>query len=54
MNIKVAAFTVTQNLNYTNEEDKSDSTQIQSSGLVAHENSTFKNLTLAVSGPFMA
>ena len=29
------------------------STQIQSSGLVAHENSTFRNLALAVSGPFM-
>ena len=28
--------------------------QIQSSGLVAHENSTFRNLALAVSGPFMA
>ena len=32
---------------------ESDSTQIQSSGLVAHENSTFRNLALAVSGPFM-
>ena len=30
------------------------STQIQSSGLVAHEKSTFRNLALAVSGPFMA
>ena len=30
------------------------STQLQSSGLVAHENSTFRNLVLAVSGPFMA
>ena len=30
------------------------STQKQSSGLVAYENSTFRNLTLAVSGPFMA
>ena len=30
------------------------STQLQSSGLVAHENSTFRNLALAVSGPFMA
>ena len=30
------------------------STQIQSSGLVAHENSTFRNLALAMSGPFMA
>ena len=30
------------------------STQKQSSGLVAHENSTFRNLALAVSGPFMA
>ena len=30
------------------------STQIQSSGLVAHENSTFRNLALAVSGSFMA
>ena len=30
------------------------STQLQSSDLVAHENSTFKNLALAVSGPFMA
>ena len=29
-------------------------TQLQSSGLVAHENSTFRNLALAVSGPFMA
>ena len=29
------------------------STQLQSSGLVAHENSTFRNLALAVSGPFM-
>ena len=27
------------------------STQLQSSGLVAHENSTFRNLALAVSGP---
>ena len=26
----------------------------QSFGLVAHENSTFRNLALAVSGPFMA
>ena len=30
------------------------STQLHSSGLVAHENSTFRNLALAVSGPFMA
>ena len=30
------------------------STQLQSSGLVAHENSTFRNLALAVSGSFMA
>ena len=30
------------------------STQLKSSGLVAHENSTFRNLALAVSGPFMA
>ena len=30
------------------------STQLQSSGLVAHENSTFRNLALAVSGPLMA
>ena len=30
------------------------STQLQTSGLVAHENSTFRNLALAVSGPFMA
>ena len=30
------------------------STQLQSSGLVAYENSTFRNLALAVSGPFMA
>ena len=30
------------------------STQLQSSGLVAHENSTFRNLALAVFGPFMA
>ena len=30
------------------------STQLQSSGLVAHENSTFRNYALAVSGPFMA
>ena len=30
------------------------STQLQSSGLVAHENSTFRNLALAISGPFMA
>ena len=30
------------------------SSQLQSSGLVAHENSTFRNLALAVSGPFMA
>ena len=30
------------------------STQLESSGLVAHENSTFRNLALAVSGPFMA
>ena len=30
------------------------STQLQSSGLVAHENSTFRNLALAVSGAFMA
>ena len=30
------------------------STQLQSSGLVARENSTFRNLALAVSGPFMA
>ena len=30
------------------------STQLQSSGLVAHENSTFRNLALTVSGPFMA
>ena len=30
------------------------STQLQSSGLVAHENSTFRNLAFAVSGPFMA
>ena len=30
------------------------STQLQSSGLVAHENSSFRNLALAVSGPFMA
>ena len=29
-------------------------TQLQSSGLVAHGNSTFRNLALAVSGPFMA
>ena len=27
------------------------STQLQSSGLVAHENSTFRNLALSVSGP---
>ena len=30
------------------------STQKQSSGLVAHENSAFRKLALAVSGPFMA
>ena len=30
------------------------STQKQSSGLVVHENSTFRNVALAVSGPFMA
>ena len=30
------------------------STQLQSSCLVAHENSTFRNSPLAVSGPFMA
>ena len=30
------------------------STQLQPSGLVAHENSTFRILALAVSGPFMA
>ena len=30
------------------------STQEQSSGLVAHENSTFRKLALVVSGPFMA
>ena len=30
------------------------STQIQSSGFVAHEHSTFRNLVHAVSGPFMA
>ena len=30
------------------------SSQKQSSGLEAHENSTFRNLALAVSGPFMA
>ena len=30
------------------------STQLQSSGLVAHENNTFRNLALAVSGYFMA
>ena len=30
------------------------SIQIQSSGLVLHENSTFRNLALAISGPFMA
>ena len=30
------------------------STQLQSSGLVANDNSTFRNLALAVSGPFMA
>ena len=30
------------------------STQKQSSGLVAHENSTFRNFALADSGPFMA
>ena len=30
------------------------STQLQSSGLVAYENSAFRNLALAVSGPFMA
>ena len=30
------------------------STQLQSSGLVAHENSTFRNLALAVFGPSMA
>ena len=30
------------------------STQLQSSGLVAHENSTFRNLALAVSWSFMA
>ena len=30
------------------------STQLQSSGLVAHENSTFRNLALVVSVPFMA
>ena len=30
------------------------STQLQSSGLVAHENSTFRNLALAVCGHFMA
>ena len=29
------------------------STQLQSPGLVAHENSTFRNLALAVSGPFL-
>ena len=27
---------------------------MQSSGLVAHENSTFRKLALVVSGPFMA
>ena len=31
----------------------SSCTQLQSSGLVAHENSTFRNLALAVSGPLM-
>ena len=30
------------------------STKKQSSGLVSHENSTFRNLALAISGPFMA
>ena len=30
------------------------STQLHSSGLVAHENSTFRNLALVVSVPFMA
>ena len=30
------------------------STQLQSSGLVAHENNTFRNLAHAVSGSFMA
>ena len=30
------------------------STQLLSSGLVAHENSAYRNLALAVSGPFMA
>ena len=30
------------------------STQKQSSGLVAHENSKFRSLALAVSVPFMA
>ena len=30
------------------------STQKQSSGLVVNENSTFRNVALAVSGPFMA
>ena len=29
------------------------STQLQSSGLVYHENSTFRNLALVVSEPFM-
>ena len=29
------------------------STRVQSYGLVAHENSTFRNLALAVSVPFM-
>ena len=33
---------------------KGVSTQLQSSGLVAHEKSTLRNLALAVSGPFMA
>ena len=29
------------------------STQLQSSGLVAYDQSTFRNLAFAVSGPFM-
>ena len=33
---------------------KGVSTQLQPSGLVTHENSSFRILTLAVSGPFMA
>ena len=44
-----------QNLKFENLQiHEGVSTQLQSSGLVAHENSTFRNLALAVCGPFMA